>query len=436
MSVGHVFREVERRVRLSLVRPARIKLATRKRARAHGIFIGTTGSSGKSTTAALISAILKTKGRVSSQIVNNTINPLIDTIRKSQKFDYIVVENGVGVKGQMKPMASLLQPNIAVVTMVGLEHYSAFKSSEAIAEEKGGLVEALRPEGLAVLNADDPLVMGMGKRTNARVVTFGFSEGADCRIIDVSGGAPNGVVVTLLCRGEELVIPTRYAGHHFAAAVAAAVLVGLELGAAPEDIRSAIRSCSPVVLRMSTHQIPGGPLIITDCAKAPLGTLDLAYDALRHVDAPRKRIVLGQVSDSIGPRKRAYRTALGGALAVADEVIFVTEWSQPERFLPRGNTGEHFKSFHNTREAAEYLAATAMKDEVILIKGSPNFHLERILLNFTQRVRCWEQTCGRGGNCYTCGLFSHDFRSHRRMGAGKAAERLLRRLLRRKTQEA
>src|SRR5690606_28795120 len=158
----------------------RIKLAARKRAQAPGVFIGITGSSGKSSTTDLISAVLRKKGSVTTQLMNNTIHPLINTIRNSGKSDFVVVENGVGEKGVMKPMASLLQPDIAVVTMVGLEHYSAFRSSEAIAEEKGWLVESLRPEGLAVLNADDPLVMGMARRTSARVLTFGYSEDADC----------------------------------------------------------------------------------------------------------------------------------------------------------------------------------------------------------------------------------------------------------------
>jgi len=437
MSVKQSLRDLEQRVRLALVRPLRIKLAARKRAQAPGVFIGITGSSGKSSTTDLIAAVLRRKGSVTTQLMNNTINPLINTIRNSGKSDFVVVENGVGEKGVMKPMASLLQPDIAVVTMVGLEHYSAFRSSEAIAEEKGWLVESLRPEGLAVLNADDPLVMGMARRTSARVLTFGYSEDADCRIVKVEGGAPSGIVVTLSYRGQELVIPTKYAGHHFAASVAAATIVGMQLGVTVEDLRDAIGSCSPVVLRLSTHQIAGGPLIIADCAKAPLGTLHLAFDALRHVDAPRKRIVLAQVSDYIGSRMKAYRTAFGGALAVADELIFVTDRSRPERFLPRDDKGtQRFKHFLNTREAAEYLAATAMEGEVILLKGSQRFHLERILINFQQPVRCWEESCGRGGNCFSCGMAGFDFQSHRPIARKRRRRRFLGKLFGRKIQEA
>jgi len=412
MKFKHVFRDLERSFRRSVKYPMRIKRAANERARSEGVFIGITGSSGKSTTTDIVSAVLRTKGHVTTQILNNSFDPLTKTLLNSKKSDFVVVETGVGQIGHMKPMATLLRPDIAIVTMIGLEHYSAFRSGEVIAEEKAELVAALQPAGLAVLNADDPLVMAMAKGTNARVVTFGFSEGADCRIVNVAEGAPDGVVLTLVWRGQELVIPTQYMARHFAGPIAAAAIVGLELGVTPENICRAVGSCTPLLMRLSKHRIPGGPVIIADCAKAPLGTLQLAFDALRHVDAPRKRIILGQVSDYVGPRKRAYRTALGGALEVADEVIFVTDWSKPERFLPMGDNGERFKCVQNTREAAEYIAATAMEGEVILLKGSNNFHLERVLLNFTQPVCCWEQTCGTGISCFECGLAAFDFHTH------------------------
>jgi len=163
MSVKQSLRDLDQRVRLALVRPLRIKLAASKRAQAPGVFIGITGSSGKSSTTDLISAVLRKKGSVTTQLMNNTINPLINTIRNSGKSDFVVVENGVGEKGVMKPMASLLQPDIAVVTMVGLEHYSAFRSSEAIAEEKGWLVESLRPGGACCPQCRRSAGYGYGK---------------------------------------------------------------------------------------------------------------------------------------------------------------------------------------------------------------------------------------------------------------------------------
>lgn len=402
-----------KRFRLETLRPLRIRLAARARARAEGKFIGVTGSSGKSTTTALIAAIMSTKGRVTSQIMENTINPLIRTMRSSRLVDYVVVEAGVGGRGQMKTMASLLQPDVAVVTLVGLEHYSAFRSADAIAAEKGYLVEAVSPAGLVVLNADDPLVMAMSNRSSARVVTFGFSKTADCRILDVTGGLPNGVHVRLLWKGKVLDIQTAFIGRHFAETVAAAATVGLELGVKPEDVCKAIAAIRPLPLRLSVHKVDGGPLILADSAKAPLGTLQLAFDALRAADAPRRRIVLGAISDYKGERKRVYRRALESAFAFADEVILISDVDRPERFAPAHASEGRFRCFDDMLAASNYIAQSAIPDEVILLKGSANFHLERILIDMMEQVRCWKLSCGRQESCYKCGMYGFEHQTHR-----------------------
>jgi UDP-N-acetylmuramoyl-tripeptide--D-alanyl-D-alanine ligase len=410
--IGAQVKQWVRRFRTETVRPIRIRLAARARAGAKGVFIGVTGSSGKSTTTAMIAAIMAAKGGVTSQILHNTINPLIRTMRASAGSDHVVVEAGIGEKGLMKIMASLLRPDVAVVTMVGLEHYSIFRSAEAIAAEKGELVEAVHPEGLVVLNADDPLVMGMAARSRARIVTFGFGETADCRIVDVAGGLPDGVTVRLQWRGETLDIPTNHAGKHFAVLVAAAVAVGLELGVKPADVLKAVVSCHPLPLRMSIHRIEGGPVMVADSAKAPLGTLQLAFEALQGAAAPRKRIVLGSLSDYKITRKNAYRMAFEHALAVADEVIVVSDIDQPERYAKSQDDKNRLTCFNDMRAASGYIARTAIPDEVILLKGSSNFHLERILIDMAGKVNCWKLACGRQESCYQCGLFEFDHESH------------------------
>lgn len=402
-----------RHIRLEVLRPLRIRLAGRRRAKARGVFIGVTGSSGKSTTTDLIAAVLSRNGRVAGQIMDNTINPLIRTMRRSLDADFVVVEAGVGRKGQMGTMASLLRPHVAVVTLVGIEHYSAFRSKEAIAAEKGELVAATDAGGLVVLNADDPLVMGMAAHTAARVVTFGCGETADCRIVEVRGGGPNGIAVRLQWRGRQLDVATRFPARHFALPVAAAAAVGLELGVDPRDVCDALAARTPLRLRLSMHQIPGGPLILADSAKAPQGTLHLAFETLRDFEAPRRRIVLGAISDYKGERKRIYRKAIGAALDIAEEVMLITEVDRPERFAPEAAAEGRYRCFASLRDASEHIARTAMADEVILLKGSANYHLERVLLDLTGKVRCWELACGRNESCFKCGLAGFEHQTHR-----------------------
>lgn len=425
---GKSLRKAVQGIRLRLLRPLRMKAATRMRAKSRGVFIGITGSSGKSTTTALIAAILRPHGRVQAQILDNTISPLVKTLMRSRDADYVVAELGVGGKGQMIEMAPLLRPDVAVVTLIGLEHYSAFRSRDAIAAEKGDLVASLSPSGLAVLNCDDPHVMGMAARTTARVVTFGRAETADCRILSVSGGFPQGVTVTLGWRGQVLDFPTTFVGPHFAVPVNAAICVALELGVPVPAIRASVAAFATLWLSLSVHHIPDGPIFVADCKKAPRGTLSLAFDTLRDVAAPRRRVVLGTISDDPGKRRTIYREAVRDALAVADEVITVSDFGGRAWATDEDIAAGRYRNFTTPRQAADYIAQTAIKDEVILLKGSSNLHLERILLQFRSTVRCWEPDCGRTDSCLSCGLFEHEHTTHRTLRKAIRRRRVLQRL--------
>ena len=402
-----------RKFRLGVLRPLAGVRASRARSRARGTFVGVTGSSGKSTTTALIAAILSQKGTVRSQVMDNTIKPLMRTLRQAEDADFVVAELGVGRSGQMHGMAALLRPDVSVVTMVGLEHRSAFRSSDNIAQEKGELVAATPEHGFTVLNADDPRVMGMAARTKAQVVTFGYGPSADCRIAAVRGGIPDGITVSLVWKDSAFEVPTKLVGPHLAIDVAAAAAVGLQLGLTPEMVSAGVADCPALNLRLSMHQIPNGPLIVADSAKAPQATLHLAFEALKAAPAVRRRIVLGTISDYAGDRRRVYKSAVRDALAAAHEVILINDSATADQYAPEAARDGRYRIFPSTRAAADYLAQSATADDVILLKGSANFHLERILLHLAGDVRCWEQSCGRGESCFRCGLSAFDHAAHR-----------------------
>jgi len=148
----------------------RLYLARRARARSKATFIGITGSSGKTTAGSLLGHILAGHGSVYTQVLANTMKLLVSTLSrrmgKGGKADYVVFEAGASGPDTIRPMAELLRPDVAVVTMVRLEHRASFKTVENVAREKSALVAALEPGGFAMLNADDPLVMGMASASD------------------------------------------------------------------------------------------------------------------------------------------------------------------------------------------------------------------------------------------------------------------------------
>lgn len=187
------------RTLLSIIRrPFKLRRALKLRSVSEATFIGITGSSGKSTTTALLSHILGSNGRVRSQVLDNLYNGLLKTMSSLEaQDDFVVVETAVAKHGDMAPQVELLKPDVAIVTMIGIEHYSAFRSKEAVAQEKSALVRSLTSSGLAILNADDPLVMQMASKTKARCITYGWSESADYRITRTAGKFPDALKIWL-----------------------------------------------------------------------------------------------------------------------------------------------------------------------------------------------------------------------------------------------
>lgn len=426
-------RTAVRRWRLAWLRPAqqraRLRRAARRRARSQATFIGITGSSGKSTAAALLAHILAGHGSVRAQINYNLIQDLLGTLRGLPKtLDYAVVETAAIAQGQLKKMAGLLQPDVAIVTMVGIEHYTAFRSREAVADEKGSLVEAVRPGGLVLLNADDPLVAGMRHRTQGRVVSYGRHAEADYRAVSVTTRFPESLTVDIAWQGGQLSVTTGLLGDHFWLSVTAAVATALELGVPAETIVNRAAGFRGMPARCQPYAVAGGPQFVIDSFKAPNETLGLAFDVLKAVQAPCRRVVLGHISDFAGNPNPKYRDAYRAARAVSDQVIFVGEHAHRSKASEEDIAAGRFLGFSGPRQAAEHVRATAVPGEVILIKSSRNLHLERVAIALNHEVRCWEPTCGNVMDCFTCGLYEHPFEAHAEILARRKRARRLARL--------
>ncbi|MBR9765802.1 MAG: Mur ligase, partial [Rhodobacteraceae bacterium] len=170
------------------------------------------------------------------------------------------------------------------------------------------------------------------------------------------------------------------------------------------------------------HDIPGGPVLFADCAKAPLDTLGLAFEALRDAPAPRRRIVLGSISDYHGKRRKVQRAAPIAALEVAEEVVLVADRSARGSLLPEAEAAGRLVHVTTVEAAAAHVRASAIAGEVILLKGSKVQHLERIALDLAAPVKCWATACGAPADCMACGLHALPFEDH----GGRARRRLRR----------
>ena len=390
-------------------------MALSRNARRHSRarFIGITGSSAKSTTGSLLTHILTTHGEVRSQLLSNTFRDISRSIRASGKdADYFVIEAGVEKSGDMDDMAKVIQPDIAIVTLVGFDHRQAFRSKEAVAAEKAKLVAAVQPRGLAILNHDDPRVRSMASHTRERVSTFGRTADADVRVVSAEARFPDRLTVELKRNGEHVSIPTRFVGEHFWVPVTAAFCAASELGV---PIATIVRQCAsfePVDARCEVIETGDGPVFILDTFKAPWESLPLAFRIVETAQAPRKRIVLGGISDYTGSSRTKYKQAYEMARAVCDQVIFVGDHAGRSRASDADRQAGRIVEIESVHELDAYIRQSATPGELVLLKSSKPIHLERVALSWQHDVRCWEQKCGVKGSCKWCGLYQYPFEMH------------------------
>ena len=296
--------------------------------------VGITGSTGKTSAREAIAAVLGRRYRVFRNPSNfsGRFGLPIALGGLEAEHQVAVLEMACDSFGEIAHLAELAMPQVGVVTAVDHAHLAYLDSLEAIAQEKGRLVEALPPEGAAVLNYDDPRVRAMRERTRASVITYGLSPDADLVATNVR---PDGLGLCLRVhfagavglglpgyptKGE---LRTGLIGRHHAYTVLAAVAVGLLHGVPWDEIVDALEGLRPEPGRLNPLPGAGGCTILDDTCSASPASMLAALQALADY-APRahrqgRRIaVLGGMAQLGGYALEGHRQAAQAAAAAAD----------------------------------------------------------------------------------------------------------------------
>lgn len=380
-------------------------------------FVGITGSCGKTSTKEMAAAVLGAKGEgvKGIQIFNRSADVARTILSVRPWHSFCVDEIGASDPGLIVLSSSIFRPHVSAVTMIGLDHYKAYRSTEAIAAEKAGLVKALPDDGTAVLNVDDPLVWAMRESTRARVIGYGLSEEAALRAEDVSSVWPERLSFTAVYEGERHRVQTQLLGEAPLHSVLAALAIGLASDIPlPEAIRR-IEAVEPVFCRMSPHTTPDGVTFINDVWKAPYYALPETLDFMRKARAERKLFVFGTFSDYPGSASNKYRRIAREALEIADKVIFncplnksvLKERSHPE--------DDRLMVFDTAYEVSRYLGEELRSGDLVMLKASSANHHERLIMDrmalggaLLDRdvpavgVSCWRERCGLFKPCMFC----------------------------------
>lgn len=320
---------------------------------------------------------------------------------------HLVMEIGIDGPDQMDRCASMVRPDVAVVTCIGSEHQRSFGTLEVTRHEKAHMVRALRASGVAVLNADDPNVMWMSSQTCARIITYGTGPAADIRASDSQLDWPHGMRFTLHVDGQARRIRTRFLGSHMVHPLLAAVAVARAEGQELDRILTALQALGPTPGRLEPIDLDSGAILLRDDIKSTLETIDRALDLLDEIPAPRKTVVMGEVSEPPGSQGPIYRKVGERIGQVASRAIFIG--GNYQRYAAGAVRGGLDRSMlQNAGRSPSTAVAMVQTDlkpgEVVLVKGRDTQHLQRVSLALVgKQVRCDIPFCqAKVRNCGGC----------------------------------
>jgi UDP-N-acetylmuramoyl-tripeptide--D-alanyl-D-alanine ligase len=360
------------------------RLAREVRRRWGGRVIGITGSAGKTTTKEAVAAVLASRFRVlkSQGNLNNGYGLPLQLLKLEPEHEVAVIEMGMNHAGEIAALAKIAEPDWAVVSNVAPVHLEHFADGiEGIARAKYELVEALPPDGVAVLNCDDERVARFGEGMGDRAVFYGAGECAAVRAVQVAELGAEGLVFTVTAHGERASVQLRMLGRHNVLNALAAIAVGLHSGMTLAECAAALGELRAGDRRGELLEWRGAK-IINDSYNSNPRALDAMVDALLAVPTVgdgRHIVVAGEMLE-LGPEGEALHAECGRRMAERGVDVVVGVRGLAAALVEGAARGGVEAVFVATpEEAGEWLTANLRPGDAVLLKASRGVKLERAL---------------------------------------------------------
>jgi UDP-N-acetylmuramoyl-tripeptide--D-alanyl-D-alanine ligase len=292
--------------------------------------VAVTGSAGKTSTKDLLAEVLGTAGPTVAPAgsYNNELGLPLTVLSADEHTRFLVLEMGARGAGHIRYLCGIAAPHVAVVLMVGSAHIGEFGGRDAIARAKSELVAGLRPNGTAVLNADDDAVVGMVAVAppTATVVMFGTRAAADVRADDIVVGLDGRASFRLVTDTDEASVSLQLVGAHHVTNALATAAVAVQLGLPLTSTADALSAATPRSRwRMEVVERPDGITVINDAYNASPESVRAALQTLATIGAGRRTwAVLGEMRE-LGAAAEEEHAAVGrlaSELAI-DRVVVV-----------------------------------------------------------------------------------------------------------------
>lgn len=358
--------------------------ADERRRRPDATVVGITGANGKTSTKDLTAAVLGTRFRThaSPASFNTEIGLPITLLGAPADAEVVVAEMGARRIGDVALLCRVARPEVVVVTNVGVAHMEIFGSWEAIVEASAEPVEALEPDGVAVLNADDPVVRGYAERSPAPVRLFGLSQDADVRAEDVEMDGDGRARFRLRMDAEPETVELAVPGEHMVSNALAAAAVGSSLGVSAAECAAALKDAHVSAWRMESFTTDDGVRVVNDAYNANPESMAAGLKAARWMarDA-RLAAVLGHMAE-LGPISLDEHERLGELIVRVGVDLLITVGDRARAIhraaVREGQLPGDAIDVDAPEEALDALRAWLRPSDVVFIKGSRVVGLERL----------------------------------------------------------
>ena len=360
--------------------------------------VGITGSAGKTTTKELTAHVLANCGyRVlkSERNYNNglglplSVLQMVSRGRSPQDFDLAVLEMGMSSPThEIRRLVQITPPDIGVELMVAPVHLEHLGTIETVAAMKAELIEGLKAGGVAVLNADDELVMEMKSKTDGPVLTFGIQNEADVTAREIDTSRFGSIRFRLQTPMGQAAAELPMTGRHNLMNALAASAVATALKVRPELIANALRTAKPPRMRGEVLHFAAGFTVVDDSynsnPRSLIGMVSTLAEARENVS--RRLVIAGEMME-LGPEAPEMHRAAGREIArLGIDVLWGVRGLAADMTAAARAAGLVATRFFEGSEAA----ATAALEEVragdlILVKGSRSVETDKVIAALKER---------------------------------------------------
>ncbi len=354
--------------------------------------VAITGSAGKTTAKELTAHILKSAGhRVlkSERNYNNglglplSVLRMVSEDRSPDQFDLAVLEMGMSSPThEIQRLCKITPPDVAVELMVAPVHLEYLGTIENIAAAKAELIEGLKPEGTAILNADDELVMKMRDKHRGRTLTFGIDNVADVTATEIDTNSLGRIGFRLRTPLGEAQTILAMSGRHNLSNALAASAVGTAFSITPEEIAKALKSAQPPKMRGEVLDFAAGFTVIDDSYNSnPRSLLNMVRTMLEGSQSSKRLVVIAGEMLELGPDEASLHRDVGREIAGSGVNLLWGVRGLAKEIVAGANEAglTAAKFFNSSDEVAAELIREVKEGDLILVKGSRGVATDKVV---------------------------------------------------------